>query len=355
MLIVDRYLLRAIVGATMMVLLVLLGLGGFFEFFGELNDIGIGSYGVGEAVVFVLLLMPQMAFEMMPAAALLGALLGLGGLASNSELMVMRAAGVSHMRLVRSAAVAGLMIALLTAALGESIAPPLGQFARQFRTLSKHDDLSLADGRSAWVKDGDTIFNVQQMTQDFRFGGVFVFAFDEEHRLKRVGRADSAGLDSNNRWFLDNYAESSFSDQGVTARVAKRAEQDYNISADLLGWSVVRPDALTVLGLSRVVENLGSNGLDTRRYEVAFWSRIASTLSITVMTVLALPFVFGSLRSAGAGARILVGLLIGLGYYLASQTLTNSGQVFNLDPAMVAWLPTLVLMGITTLGLSRVR
>jgi lipopolysaccharide export system permease protein len=73
------------------------------------------------------------------------------------------------------------------------------------------------------------------------------------------------------------------------------------------------------------------------------------------MTVLALPFVFGGLRSAGTGARLVVGLVIGLGYYVVVQVAARSGQVFDVDPIVVAWAPSAVLLAIVTIALLRVR
>jgi len=51
----------------------------------------------------------------------------------------------------------------------------------------------------------------------------------------------------------------------------------------------------------------------------------------------------------------MLGVMIGLGYFLASETLSSSGQVFNLNPALVTSLPTIVLLVITVFALNRVR
>ncbi len=74
-----------------------------------------------------------------------------------------------------------------------------------------------------------------------------------------------------------------------------------------------------------------------------------------VMPVLALAFVFGSLRSAGSGGRLMIGVLVGLAYFLASEMLANSGQVFDLNPAIVTWLPSFALVMVTVFALSRVK
>ncbi len=103
------------------------------------------------------------------------------------------------------------------------------------------------------------------------------------------------------------------------------------------------------------IDYMKRNSLDADRYETEVWYRIARTATIMIMPVLALAFVFGSLRTGGAGARLMMGVVIGLGYYLASEMLANSGQVFDLNPAVVAWLPSGLLLIITVFALNRVR
>jgi hypothetical protein len=107
----DRYLLRSIVGAVLLVMAVFLTLGGLFLFIGQQDDIGVGRYTGVDALSFVLLNLPQQAWELMPISALIGTLVGLGALARGSELTVMRAAGLSVWRIARAALVAGLVLA----------------------------------------------------------------------------------------------------------------------------------------------------------------------------------------------------------------------------------------------------
>ncbi|MBT8143354.1 MAG: LptF/LptG family permease, partial [Gammaproteobacteria bacterium] len=158
---IDRYLLGGIVKGTGLVLLVLLALSSFIGFVGQVDDVGQGSYSTADAMVYVLLTLPLIAYQMAPIATLLGALLGLGNLAANSELVVMRAAGISPWRLTRSVVIAGVLIALLSAALGEFIAPPSEQYAKRFRTLSINNELSMGQGQSGWIRDGNVIVNIE--------------------------------------------------------------------------------------------------------------------------------------------------------------------------------------------------
>ena len=104
--VLTAYLMRTILSGTAMVLLVLLSLAGLFEFISQLGETQ-GDYGVVQALMYSVLRLPQLSFEMLPIAALIGSLLGLGGLASSSELVVIRTAGISVARLAGMVAVSG--------------------------------------------------------------------------------------------------------------------------------------------------------------------------------------------------------------------------------------------------------
>lgn len=173
--------------------------------------------------------------------------------------------------------------------------------------------------------------------------------------LASLGRADAAHLDTEQRWLLENFRETLLARRPIEARSESRSSRAVGLNPELLELSVVDPNELAARGLYNYIGYLRDNDLDARRYEVAFWSRIATLTSVIIMTMLALPFVFGPLRSAGAGARLMVGVLIGAGYFLINKTLVNSSQVFELNPLLIAWLPTLALAAITWVALSRVR
>lgn len=353
--ILDRYVVRAVISGVLMVLLVLLGLGAFIVFVGQLGDVGTGSYRIGDAIEYALLTLPQQAFELFPMATLVGALMGLGSLAGHSELIVIRAAGVSVLRITQAVALAGLVLFAIAGALGEWIGPPTEQFARHHRNLSMNEQLSMPEAEGVWMKDGEVIVNVQQVLDAEHVGGVYTFTLDNGSRLKSIGYATSAGFDEQAKWRLENIQETDFTDQGVVASAATASARHTSLTPQLLALSVVDPDSLAIRGLFNYVQFLRGSGLDSHAYEVAFWSRLANTVSVWVMVLLALPFVFGPLRSAGAGHRLLVGVLFGLGYFLASKTMANSGEVFGLSPFLTAWLPTFVLAGGAVYGLTRVQ
>jgi lipopolysaccharide export system permease protein len=351
------YLMASVVKGVALVLLVLVTVRGSIELVGQLNDVGEGTYNLITAVRYVLLRVPRALFDTLPAASLIGSLLGLGNLAVHRELVVMRASGVSTWQLLSAVGLAGVGLAVLMALLGESVAPSLAAYAGEMRTRALHENVALADGQATWLKDGDRILSLRRQTGAALSygGGVWLFELGPGQALKRVARADSADIDASNNWVLANYAETSFAEAGIEARKERESTETYGLNQDVLSLSVVREDMLDTPALQRYISYLHENNLDARRYEIAYWKRLADVTSVVLMTVLALPFVFGGLRSAGPGARFLAGLVIGLSYYVVGQLLISGGEVYGIDPLIVAWAPSGVLLVVTAVAFTRAR
>lgn len=353
--ILARYLMRAVWGYTFLVMLVLMILTGLYVFITQQDDIGTGNYQLTDAFMFVALNLPQRAFELLPIGALIGALLGLGNLARASELVVIRAAGVSVVRIAAWVGVAGLLLCGVTWVLGEYVGPPLEQYATQQKTLARFQEFSRAGNRGAWAKDGQTFISVRQQSADNQFAGIHVFRFDEQRRLQSVAQASTASVGSGNEWRLENYAASEFTPEGIKVERQAAAALNTRIAPEFLGLATVNPDSLSSRELYAYVSHLKANGLEAARFETAFWARIARTAAVIVIVMLAVPFVFGPLRSSGAGARTVLGILVGAIFLLLARMLESGGQVFGLDPLVIAWAPTALIALTAAIAIARTR
>ena len=352
--ILSQYMMRTILAMTALVLIVLLALAGLIEFISELDDTQ-GDYQTPRVVLYTALRLPQLAFQMLPVAALIGSLLGLGALAANSEIIVMRAAGLSIKKLSGMVAVTGLVLLIFTALLGEFIGPPLDYFARNMRLEARYEQDDERLGNATWVRDGPVILHLERVSAEFEFGSIYMFLLDENNGLASIARAENSGIDKDDRWILENLRETRFRDDAVQVVESSLAVEEFDIDAEVLGISLVKPASLSGRGLLSYIAYLKRNSLDSRRYETELWYRVARTATILIMPILALAFVFGALRTGGAGARLMIGVVIGLAYYLASEMLANSGQIFNFDPAVIAWLPSVMLALVTVAALNRIR
>jgi len=352
--ILTQYMTRTVLLSTAMVLVVLLALAGLFEIIAELDDTQ-GDYQTPQAIMFTLLRLPNLAFEMMPVAVLIGSLLGLGALASNSEIIVMRSAGISVSRMSGMVALSGLILLVFTGLIGEFIGPPLDLYAREMRTQARYEQGDERLGNAAWVKDGPVYLHLEKISAEFEFGSIYLYRFDEKNELASIAKAENSGIDDDDNWILESLRETRFSNDGVQVVESSVAVESFEVNSELLGSSLAKPLSLSARGLLVYIDYLKRNSLDASQYESELWNRAARTLAIVIMPILSLAFVFGSLRSGGAGSRLAIGVIIGLAYYLASETLANSGQVFNLNPIVVNWAPSLMLLLITLFALARIR
>lgn len=351
----DRYLYRTVLLYTLMTMAVLLALAALVLFISEQGDIGVGGYSAGDAFLFTLFNLPQSAFELLPIGAMIGALMGLGNLAAGSELIVTRASGVSVWRIAWPVGLAGLTLAIIMFGIGEYAAPSMAQFAKREKTTAKLADVSFAGTSSAWLKDGNRILRVQTGEVDRAFGGVSVFELDGPTRLRSIQRAARISVADPGRWSLHNVATSRFEKDRVEGDTVSELTLRSTVNPEFLGLAATDPQMLTLHGLASYIDHLRRNNLETASYEIGYWSRIARLFAVIVVTLLALPFVFGPLRTTGAGTRTVFGALLGVVFFLITRTVENGGQLFNLNPALVGWLPTAVVGVCTLIAISRTR
>ncbi|MGH8180614.1 MAG: LPS export ABC transporter permease LptG [Steroidobacteraceae bacterium] len=375
----DRYIVRTILGAIVLVMVVILILGALFVFISQQGDIGVGHYTVADAMWYTLLNLPQQVYQLLPITALIGSLIGFGQLARGSEITVIRTAGVSVARLAGTALIAAALLIAFEGVLGEFVAPQLQEAANQQKAFSKYNSIGFGGGAGAWVRDGDLILNVARQSGSQQFVGMQVFVLSPQHSVLSIGRAANATAAGNRTWILGGYAESRFLYRSadpataqpacgqnspqcrpppvdrVTASARGKKMLQSNVTAGFLGLAVQDPEELTLSSLWQLIEYFHTNSLDARQYLFAFWSKVARTVAIAFSVLLALPFVLGSMRSAGAGTRAMIGLGIGLAFFMLQRLIESGTIVFNLDPVILAWLPTALLATVTLLLLARAR
>lgn len=352
--IVDRYIAKTVLQSTLLALLILAALDSFFALVGEIGDIGQGDYGIVQAMQYIVLTLPGRLHELFPMAALLGCLMGLGALASNNELVVLRASGMSIARLIRSVAQAGLVLLVAAALLGEYLAPVSEQLAQTQRALAMTRQIVMKSAYGFWARDGKRFVNIQRILPQSHLGGISIYEFDTRNRLVSSTYAAMAHY-QDGQWVLEDIQQSLISAQGVTTRHIAHSVWPSLLTPKLLSVVTVRPEDLSARDLYKYIAYLRGNQLDTQRFEQAFWARLIEPLAGMVMLILAVPFAFGPLRRVGAGQRILVGVMVGLAFFLINQTTGQIGQVYSLNPLLSAALPTLLFFALGLVLLRRVR
>ncbi len=343
--ILDRYIGRHVIAGTLLALTVLLALFTLAAFVDDVSHVGRGRYTVTRALEYLLLTTPGRMFRLFPLAALVGSLLGLGVLAGNSELRVVRAAGVSNLRIVGSVMKAGALLMIVAVLIGEVLAPYAEPIATERRSEALQEKLLAGTRDGLWVREGRSFIRIGSMLSATEMRNVVIYEFDDQWRLRVATHADSARYDGKD-WQLENADQSLFETGGVSSAHSERAAWRAFLAPDLVRVVSVTPESLSALGLYRYIGYLRDNDLDSQQFEVALWSKFAYPLATGVMIFLAVPLVLGRLSSAGLGGRVLVGSLLGIGFHVIQQTASAMGVVFSLNPALSVLTPMLVFLAV---------
>jgi len=351
--ILDRYIAQTVIASILLVLLVLVSLDSFVRLVRELDEVGVGDYTQTEMLIYLALTTPYRVVQFFPITALLGAIVGLGVLASNSELVVLRSSGVSIFRISLAVLKTGLLFIIAIMITSEFVVPFSEKYAESRRSLKLAEQTALQTKNGFWSRDAGSYLNIREVSPRGDLGDIYIYEFDENHQLRNTTHAEKAVYEDG-QWLLQGITQSQVDTSGITTRQLSGAQWDSLLNPGLVNIVVTDPLRLSIFDLYNYYHYLKDNGQDAGRYELAFWVRVFSPLSIAVMFLLAVPFVFGPLRSVGIGQRIMVGFLVGLGFFLFNQTFNHLGTVYSLSPVMSASLPTGVFF-IVTLILMRKR
>ncbi len=351
---IDRYIGTTVAMSTLTVMGVLLALMMFAGFVNELERVGNGDYGLTEASKYVLLSMPRTAYELFPSAALLGSLLGLGILAGNKELVIIRAAGVSLARLVWSVMKVGLLLMIVAILLGEYVAPISEKIAQSIRTQALTKQVTLSTRTGLWVRDNNNFINIRTVLLGGHVSDVTIYQFDDKRNLRATIHARSASY-ANDQWVLRGVSSNRIGLNGVTTAHQDRMIWKSLLNPELFDVVSVTPEDLSVAGLYHYIAYLHDNGLNARRYELAFWQKLMSPLATGVMLLISIPFVLGPMRLASMGQRILVGVLLGMGFRLVNEAMGQSALVYHLNLAVFTTLPTLLFFAVALFLLYKAR
>lgn len=333
----DRYIGTSVFFGILAVLGIIVGLALLFAFVDELGDLS-AAYGVAEAATYVLLSAPRRIYELLPMAALIGCLVGLGSLASSSELTVMRAAGVSLGRIVWAVMKPMLVLVLAGVLIGEYVAPWSENLAQSGRSLAQGGGEAQSSKRGLWHRQGEEFIHVNSVQPGGVLYGVTRYRFDAERRLLSASFARRA-LYQDDHWRLEDVATTRFHAERSEVLKAASERWEVQLSPQLLGTVVQEPDALSLTGLWSYAHYLAEQGLNNGRYWLAFWTKALQPLVTAALVLMAISFIFGPLRSVTLGQRIFTGVLVGFVFRIAQDLLGPSSLVFGFSPLLAVLVP----------------
>ena len=351
--ILDRYLAGSVIGGTVVALGVLLPLLGFFILADEMEQVGVGHYRIQDALLVMALSVPRYAYQIFPIATLIGALVGLGSLASRSELVAMRAAGISVARIIVSGLLGGLLLASLAVAVGELLVPAAEQRAIELRRTALSGDVAQQTPFGFWAVDDRAYVNIREILSGTSLRDIYIYQVDSAAGTLVATHAKGARY-LNGEWVLEDIARSRAGADGVEVEHVERSIWSSMLDPGLLKVVVADPQVLPAWGLWKYIRFMKVNEQDASAYEVVFWGKVVYPLLTLSMVFVAAPILLGSARTRGIGTRIFVGVLVGIIYYLVSRTFTYLALLYDLSALLSAMAPPLLFIIAAMLVLRRV-
>lgn len=351
----DRYIAKTVLSAIALVTLMLAGLQIFILFVNQLDDLGKADFGIVQAAFFILLQMPYQVYLFFPMASLLGCLIGLGILANHSELVVMRAAGMSISQITLAVFKVAVWLILLVTVIGETLIPKMAYYANDFKMSSLSKGQALRTARGVWLREQNHFIMVGAIMPNHVLQFVYQFNFDQDNRMDSARLIGEIRLE-NDHWQAYNVNETRFyKDQRTSSHHMDKIPWDVAVKPSVLSVSGNEPDEMTLKQLGRFIKEQKRNRQNVADYRLAYWQRLIQPLTTLVMMVLAIPFIFGPLRSSTMGSKFLIGATVGFGFYIVNRFFGPVSMVYQWPAELAAVGPTLIFSVIGVYLMRRVR
>lgn len=339
----DRHVELTTLKACVLAAVGLTTLFSLLDFVEQLHDVGRGRYRVGDALINVLLGVPAELLQLTPVSALLGCLLALGGLATSNELTAMRAVGVSERRIIGWIFKLGLPIMLALFLVAQFVVPPAARLAQAQRSARLAPAGAMRTGNGYWAHGNDSYLNVERFSRGGAPQDVSVYQFNDAGSLVGFIHADQARVRADGTWLMSGVLKKRFAgDQVETDRLPTLAWHSF-LRPEQVQLLILPPESMAPIALWQYVQDLKSQGQQALRYEQEMWRQFSIPLSTAAMVLIAAPFIFGPMRARSTGQRVTVGVIIGVVFTLCQQIAGYVGLLLNLNPAVTALAPSILL------------
>lgn len=339
---IDGYIAKSVFGAVLVVQLLLLGLDMMLALVNELDNLN-KSYQLSNALYYVLLSGPRRFYDLVPVGVMVGALIGLGSLASNNELAVIRAAGVSITRIIWAVMKPMLMIIIFTAFVGEFVSPKTAVDAENYRLMKRWDTTQTKGKSGVWLRDGSDYFYFHSIRTNGLLYGIQRQSFtDDGKTLVSTSSAESGSYDLELKgWVLNNVIQTSIDEKKISSEHIDSIFWRSDLKPDLMKVIIINQRYLAPSDLWRYSQYLKEQGLKSHEHEMAFWQKVLMPVTISSLVLVAASFVFGPLRSAPAGTRVFSGVVVGLVVKYIQDILGPASVVYGFDPVWAVLTPAI--------------
>jgi lipopolysaccharide export system permease protein len=351
--IVAKHVTKTTILAMLGTTLVLSFLQVLFTYLGELGSLK-PNYTAWQAFLYVMWGAPRYLYEILPVAALIGSVLGLGALASNSELIVMRSVGISLWRIVGWVMRAALLLIVLSFVLSEWVIPYTNEKAQSIKT--QRSVAAMGEVNGYWSREGQRFIYIDYANSQGQLRNIQTIDFDQDYRLQSFVIAQQGQFLKEGEWALKQSHQVDLLAQGN----AIKTNHDQQTLALALQPKYVHmvtldPEDLSPSQLVSFMGYMREYSQVPKTYELAFWQKVSSPLGLITLVLLACSFIFGPLRQQSMGFRLVIALFTGLGFFYLQDFLGYASLVYAPSPAWFVLIPILLMFGVGSYLLYRAR
>ena len=339
--IIYLYLLKRFLHGLFISLVVLISIEIFFSFTAELKYLDQGDYDLMSIVEYIILSIPRSIQIMFPYAVLIGTLLSLGSMASDMEFVAMQSAGMSVKKIIYIVLFQVFIISSLFYIITDFTVPRFSSIAEKERNLAlKRQTIYQKNG--IWFKNGNSFIKINEIYPDNSIRGITVYDYDN-NELSFVRYIQSAKF-LQDKWELVDVLSIDLTKKPISKSRKSREISDNLIDINLLSIKTDKSYSLRFKDVKKNIEYLSVNNLDASIQKKIYWDKLLKPISTVIMLFLAMPFIFGRMRATNASKRIVIGLFIGISFFIASSILPNLGILIGLNPFINAILPLIIFL-----------
>lgn len=349
----DSYIGKGVVWAFLAVAFVLLGLDYALTFIDQVKRVN-QFYTTSHLLEVLLLRLPGKFAEYIPIASLIGTLVGLGALASTSELTVIRAAGIPLWRIGWSAIKPILIISLIGVGISEFIAPNADQKADLVEKLRKQKASDNIISGGVWLRSDSNYIYIGAADKNGTLYNMQIFSPDEQ-TLKSTQNAKTAHHIKGDKWTLNSVTSTYFYPDRIESDTATQQDWEMSFKPEHLFLATQEPEALSLSQSLSYQNYLNDQGLSTSRYQLEFWTKLLRPLASIALVIIALSSVFGPLRSSTMGSRIFSGVMIGIIFQNGLNLFGKMSLAANFPPLLGVLIPIALCLIIGAFQLRRAK
>lgn len=340
--IIYKYLFTRFFIGLIVSLSVLVSIEVFFSFTAELKYLNVGNYHMLVVIKYIILNIPRSIEIMFPYAVLIGSMLSLGAMSSDMEFISMQSAGISVSKIIAIILIQAFLLSSIFYYTTDSLVPKYSNKAEKKKNLALNKKL-VFNKNGVWFKDKDTFIKINEIYSDTKLNGITMYSYDKKNILSSIKYVRDAEF-IDNKWSLKEINETKINNSLIIKKYTKEVDIDNFIDRKLINIKTHKPSSLSLANVSQNINYLINNNLDANIQKKIYWEKIFKPLSTVIMLFLAMPFIFGKHRSSNLSKRLVLGLFIGIGFFIITSILPNLGMVLGILPFINVFLPHLLFI-----------